>query len=391
MNDRKFTFLTLSFIVVSLGAVVGLNYMVDPYEFYGHNLVKIKKTQQIDQLRLSKVVGVEAVSPRSVVFGTSRAEFGFDPAHEYFVQPAYNLSVGGSSVYEARLYIEHAIANGSVEKLLFVADYIMFNSNKQKRVEDLESYFKGKNLYSYLFNFQTTRSSLKTFRGQQQKKFTIYEKNGQRERTHNARNIRRFGGQERKVGSMTTYFSSYDNNNRYRDTGKNSFEDFADLLRLAYENDIEMDIVFGPNHVLHWESLDYFVGLDKWFQWKKDILVAVENAARQFAKPAFPVFDFSIYHEYTAEKFPEQKNGLMVLHWELNHYKSELGDLVMDRLVGNDTSFGVKLSLDNIDDHIESQRLLRSEYIDVSKYRQNVLVDLNRGNYNQYILRDFES
>jgi len=274
---------------------------------------------------------------------------------------------------------------------LFVPDYIMFNSNKQKRVEDLETYFDDRNLYRYLLNFQTTRSSIKTFRGQRQKKFTIYEKNGQREHTHNARNIKRFGGQQRKISSMTSYFSGYDNDNRYRDTGKDSFEDFSDLLRLAYENEIQVDVVFGPNHILHWESLDYFVGLDKWFQWKKDVLLTIDKVAAQYSMPAFPVYDFSIYHEYTAEKFPEEKSELMNFHWELNHYKTELGDLVMDRLLGGNEGFGVKLTLANIDEHIQRQKFLREEYVDVMSYRQNVLVDLRRGDYNQYMLRDSDS
>ena len=190
---------------------------------------------------------------------------------------------------------------------------------------------------------------------------------------------------------MTSYFSGYDNDNRYRDTGKDSFEDFSDLLRLAYENEIQVDVVFGPNHILHWESLDYFVGLDKWFQWKKDVLLTIDKVAAQYSMPAFPVYDFSIYHEYTAEKFPEEKSELMNFHWELNHYKTELGDLVMDRLLGGNEGFGVKLTLANIDEHIQRQKFLREEYVDVMSYRQNVLVDLRRGDYNQYMLRDSDS
>lgn len=391
MTDKKHSLLTLSLIAAILGAIVAFNYVVDPYEFYGHGLVKLKKTQQADQLRLSKVLGVENVRPKSVVFGTSRAEFGFDPEHEYFLKPSYNLSVGGSSVYEARLYLEHAIKNGQVKKVLLVADYIMFNSNKEKRVEDLETYFDDRNLYKYLFNLKTTQSSLNTFWGERQKKYTIYLENGQREHSHNATNIKRFGGQQRKLRSMTRYFSGYDNDNHYRDTGKDSFEDFQDVLNLAYSNDIEMELVFGPNHVLHWESLDYFVGLEKWYKWKRDVLEMVENTALTLSRKPFPVYDFSIYHPYTAERLSTGKNELLNYHWELNHYKSELGDRVLDRLMGADSDFGVRLTGANIDNHIQTQRSLRLDYVDVERYRQNVLVDYKRNNLDQYLLRDFGS
>ena len=391
MNEKKYTLLTLTLVVLTLSSVVILNYLVDPYSFYGHNYVKLSKTQQIDQLRLSKVVRLEEVKPRSIVFGTSRAEFGYNPEHDYFVQPAYNLSVGGSSVYEARLYLEHAIKRGGIERVLFVADYIMFNSNKEKRVEDLESYFSKKNLFKFLFNFQTTRSSLKTFRGESQKKYTIYLENGQREHNHNAVNIRRFGGQYRKLRSMMSYFSGYDNNNHYRDTGKDSFQDLRAILELAYSNDIEMDVIFGPNHILHWESFDHYIGLDKWFGWKKDVLSAVEDVARSYEKEAYPVYDFSIYHQYTAEPIPSDKNTLMNLHWELNHYKTELGDLVMDRLLGGESGFGVKLTGDNIDEHIRLQKLQRAQHVDIENYRETVLINKRKVDLNQYLLRNFET
>lgn len=64
--------------------------------------------------------------------------------------------------------------------------------------------------------------------------------------------------------------------------------------------------------------------------------------------------DFSVYHPFTAEKVPTDKNTKMKYYWESSHYKNELGLIVLDRLVGDSKyeDFGMELNLDNIDTYL---------------------------------------
>ena len=388
MNSKQFTLRSLGSLIGILGCVVALNYVLDPYAFYGHEIVDIPKTRQADQLRLSKVIRLEEIKPKSVVLGTSRAEFGYDPEHTYLKKPSYNLSVGGSSVYEAKLYLQHAIRMGNLKQVVFVADYIMFNSNLEKRVPDFEEYFEKKDLGKYLYSYKTTKSSFYTLMGERQDKYTIYLDNGQREHSHNTRNIRKFGGLDRKLRAMTSYYSGYDNSDHYRDSGNSSFDDYAELLQMSYENDIELAVVFGPNHALHWESLDYYIGIDKWNQWKRKILAVTQNVGDTYGKPHYPVYDFSVYNEYTIERLPTRKGDLMRYHWEFVHYRTELGDLVMDRLSGIENDFGIHLNTADLDLHFSNQNTQRFKYLKVDEYRENVLVGFRRSNLGQYIRRD---
>ncbi len=36
---------------------------------------------------------------------------------------------------------------------------------------------------------------------------------------------------------------------------KSSFDDFRDILKVCYENNIKLDIVFGPSHIRQWKLL----------------------------------------------------------------------------------------------------------------------------------------
>ncbi len=390
MTSKNYSILSISFILCILTLVVVLNYIVDPYSFYDSKLLDMPKTRQADQIRLSKVISLEKIKPKSVILGTSRAEFGFDPDHSYMTKPSYNLSVGGSSVYETRLYLEHAIRMGNLERVLLVADYIMFNSNLQKRVVDLETYFGEKNLNRFLYSYKTTRSSFYTLLGANQKRYTLYRENGQREQDHNVGNIQRFGGLNRKLKSMTNYFSGYDNNNQYRDSGRNSFDDYLEILKLCYENNIDLVVVFGPNHVLQWESLDYYIGMDKWNNWKRSVVNITTKAAEDYNMQAYPVYDFSVYNEFTAEAIPDGRNELMRYHWEFTHYKSVLGDKVMDQISGESSDFGVALTNSNIDSHLKEQSELRYQYVKVNEYRDNVLSNPRKRGFTGYVNQDLD-
>jgi hypothetical protein len=64
----------------------------------------------------------------------------------------------------------------------------------------------------------------------------------------------------------------------------------------------------------------------------------------------------------------------MKYHWEASHYKKELGDIVLDRLLNISPykDFGVELNIQNIDNHIQNLREDRVKFIDTEAYRKEV-------------------
>lgn len=360
------------FVVLFVG---GVNYIVDPYGIYKTNIF-LNKPEQHKNIRLAKVVKVEEFKPVSISLGTSRTEYGYDPNHQYFSKPSYNLAVGGASLYENRLYLEHAIKQGNLKEVILVADWIMFNAPKMTKSYDFEDSFNIENIYKQLFSVDLFRSSLNTIIKQKVK--SSYLENGQEDWYINQENIDKQGGHLKVMNQDEKGYyrnSKYNfNSNIYQDTKKDSFEDFKKILELCYQNNIKLDIVFGPSHIRQWEAYDYYQDIETWYKWKKDVVLFVAKIADEQEKTPYRIIDFSVYHELTAETVPTNPKEKMKYHWEASHYKKELGDIVLDRLldISPYKDFGVELNIQNIDNHIQNLREDRVEFIDTEAYIKEV-------------------
>ena len=250
----------------------------------------------------------------------------------------------------------------------------MFNNKTQKNINDFETYFNGKNIYTLLLSIDVLKDSIKTVLNQ--KAGNQYLKNGQRDHTWHWKNILKNVAhlqQMRKYESR--YYKDYPTNYTYKDTKEKSFPHFEKIIELCYKNNIVLDIIFRPSHIRQWEALDYYLGYNKWLQWKKDVVISVNKIAKKYDKKQFRIMDFSVYHPLTAEKVPTDKNTQMKYHWEASHYKHELGLIVLDRLVGRSfyKDFGIELNLTNIDNHLKQQKIKRPKFIDIEKYKEEFI------------------
>jgi hypothetical protein len=91
------------------------------------------------------------------------------------------------------------------------------------------------------------------------------------------------------------------------------------------------------------------VGLTPLFgEWKRQLVAAVE---RHSAGGNIELWDFSGLTPQTSEAIPEKNDRRthMVYYWEAGHFKKAMGDLVMGRLLGQDTGVGVRLHAGNVE------------------------------------------
>ena len=363
-------FMTIILFIVFFISIV--NFIVDHYGIYKTNFFS-NKPREFIQSRLIKALKLKEVKPASIIIGTSRADLAINPEHQYFQKPSYNSSIPGSSIYEIKFYVKEAIKGGNLKQILFVIDWRMFN-DYMKKVEDFESYFNNFNPYKYLLNLKFLEDSYFTIKNQNME--SLYLKNGFLEDSHMINSIRHSGGHLSFMNKEDKfyYLLFQTSNNSYKDTKRDSFDDFNDILRMCYENNIKLDIVFGPSHIRQWESFSYYHDINIWYKWKKDVVLAVNQVAKEQNKKTFKVFDFSVYHDFTAEQVPSDPKVSMKYHWESSHYKKELGNIVLDRLLGisSHKDFGVELTLKNIDEHLDKLKNDRAKYIDTKKYKEEV-------------------
>jgi len=80
-------------------------------------------------------------------------------------------------------------------------------------------------------------------------------------------------------------------------------------------------------------------------------LLADEAAASN--KQVFPFWDFSAINTFTTETIPSKGDRKTSMHWywEAGHFKSDLGNLMLDRMLGQTgqpADFGVLLTPANV-------------------------------------------
>lgn len=374
MSNKKFVTIVFFFTISLISLVVLVNYIVDPYGIYQTNFFK-NKPEQDKNVRLIKALKVLGLKPVSISLGTSRVEYGYNPNHKYFSKPSYNLGLSGAKLYENRLYLEQAIKQGNLKEVLLVVDWIMFSSISMEESKDLEHYFNKNEIYKNLFSLDLFRLSLKTI--VKYKKSGIYLDNGQIIWDIKQRDIDKRGGHLNLMIRDEKRYYEHLKNKASEDIDqdiKSSFKDFRRILELCYQNDIKLDIIFGPSHIRQWEAYDYYQDINVWYKWKKDVVLFVEQIANEQKRDPYRIMDFSVYHELTAEVVPTNSKEKMKYHWESSHYKKELGDIVLDRLldVSPYKDFGVVLNSQNIDSHIQKLKDDRIKFIDTKAYRKEV-------------------
>ncbi len=375
MNSIKWLIKTLLLFLIIIFTILGINLDVDPYGIYGFNLFKFQKITQSGKMRFIKPLIVKELKPKSIVIGTSRAEHGYSTEHEYFKRPSYNFGLTSASMYEATTCFRYAIKQGNLEQTLLVLDYRMFNDKNQKQVEEFEHYFddsRGK--YYYLYSLDTFKDSLRTI-FKSYKPFFLYKKDGSIEHKYEIEKLKKLKSQLVAMnGYEKNYYRLLNKEYIYKDTKRESFRDFDELIRLAYLHHIKLEIIFGPSHIRQWEALAYYLGDDTFSKWKRDVVFHVEKIAKELKKEPFKIVDFSIYHPLTAEKVSDTKGKFMQYYDDSSHYNQKMGDIVLDSLLhkGKFKNFGIPLNSNNIEQHLQHQEEIKEQFINAKAYRDMV-------------------
>ncbi len=148
------------------------------------------------------------------------------------------------------------------------------------------------------------------------------------------------------------------------DTGMSSFDAFRFLVRRAHERQTDLRLFMTP---LHASVRQLFVALglsDRYEYWQRELVRINEEEATRAGRKPFPLWDFSDASSVTREIVPERADPTpMRWFWEFSHYRHTAGNLILDRIFGNDrpesalpADFGVRLTSGNISTHIADSR-----------------------------------
>jgi len=144
-----------------------------------------------------------------------------------------------------------------------------------------------------------------------------------------------------------------------------ALDDLRAVIRLCRQNDIDLRLVIYPYHADFLEIIR-ITGHGAAFEgWKRALVMAGEAPVR--GDKAIPLWDFSQLNEITGESVPARgdRQSSMRWYWEAGHFKRELGDLVLDRVLdrpGNLQGFGVLLNPGNVEGKIAADRVQERAY-----------------------------
>lgn len=382
---------------VAIGSCIVLligifNLVIDPHDIYrlvsvnGMNANKIKAYKTV---RIAKPYAVVRSRPETVILGTSREELGIDPENILFkFRPVYNLAMPGASVYELLKNFQHARALRPVKMVLLGLEFSFFelisaksygNFNPGRLFVDPPKRWPflkmvKTDLLPTLFSLESTKLSFETI--ENQKEPNDFLENGfidadimLKHRVWNNNALDRF------IESEEALMKIVDNFWRIGDGYKKQYhpyENLREIIELCHRNNIKLFLFVPPTHIRR-KALLYKAGLGEAFaDWKKKIVTVNENVALQFGKPAFPLWDFSNFNPYTTEELPRNTGGgEMKWHWEISHYKKELGDLMLQKIFSSPQSLdpgvedlGVSLNLLNIDAYLRKDAQSIQNYFD---------------------------
>ena len=379
---RRFTYV---FLATTLAPVLGIglfNFAIDPYGIFNSielDKINSEKPEKVSQDRLFKALDITRLKPEIVVLGSSRVQWGIDTRHPIFNldQNPYNLGLNGVSMYEILRYFEHTQVNQKNLNLAIIGtDLIMFlNKDSENTVKTFKEERLGKtgltfnDLKEVLFSLNVSYDSYKTISKNQyaRESFEYFERGFyvRPKETSFPGSVKNFNKWIKK-----DWEKAWQSEGSIKISEENlqiteNLIFFEKLVEIAQNQEIDLYVFIPPVHAIY---LEKYSMEGSWS--------GFENLKRQLVKIA-PVWDFSGYNSITTEPIQEQMNNYI----DSSHYSKEVGDLILNRIFDYQTEtvpddFGVLLTPDNIEAHLEKIRRDRELWVKNNPEAVQLLLDI---------------
>ncbi len=345
----------------ALAALAGINVVVNPIHLFGSGGSPLSAYRTVDGSWPAKIEELRGGQWQGAIIGSSRAVVGLDPKHTGWGERAvYNAAILGARRVGTSKVLRFAIDKNSISDVVLVIDFYGFSmAEPVDTTVDLARINSERPVLRHYaestLGLWATRQSLRTIRAAVSGSTTRYDDRG----------MMRF----KSLPSGFTHKDAFEKifiEQLAADEWLAHFEydpAAVDLLKadLAYacKAEVRLALVIPPLHSLHLELINR-AGLWPVFEnWKRDLVAAVSAASCEVS-----LWDFSGYQGPTTEVVPRGPEP-MEWFWESSHFKKELGDRVLDRvLLGTSESalLGVRLDSQNIDAELQRTRELREVY-----------------------------
>jgi hypothetical protein len=371
----------LSAILIA-SAMLAFNWYVDPYAIFrtpDAEHINSNAKQLVLNERVFKTVRLARQKTDIALIGSSRTDLGFDSNHEIFAgKTVSNLATFRQFFYESYRLMQLAVEQAKPQSIIVGLDFFAFNEWLKIPSDFTEENFQTIRPFQLAFSISTTMDAKKVLRNNR----TV----GSGDCCH-LNGFRVAKDPSILVGTYMAHFKWSENEftreiylpypecsfsyASKKDGDDSTLTKFRTMVRLAYQQNIDLHLFISPAHARQWEVLGASGLWDKWEEWKRLLVKINEDEAQKAGHAAFSLWDFSGYNTITNEAVPADGDlkTKMFGYTDSSHYTPKVGNLVLDRMFDLHSDgrsmpddFGVLLKTGNIERHFENIRAAREHY-----------------------------
>lgn len=359
--------------VVTAIAIVGLfNTFIDPLGVFGSpriSQVNAIKPHLDHHRELARYLGAYRLCPNTGIFGNSRSEIGFDPESPALAAQglsAFNHAIPGTGARTSLrqiIWLENA---NCLPKTIFLGvEFFDFLGGSEPLalptlVTDPAPQRDARFFAESVFSITGLRDSLTTLFLQQSRYPATSTDRGFNPLLNYVQEVEQNGHYalfRQRAEENARNWMHKQMRLRPKQGGISDDEAMLDaILRHATDGGSTTYLIIYPYHAEIRVMIEC-LGMGQLFaDWKRLIVGIAEKNADRGGK--VQIWDFSGIAPETLEAIPAKgdKKTHLTHYWEAGHFKKELGDLVIARLLGKQNNFGIKLDNRNIESWLVEDR-----------------------------------
>jgi hypothetical protein len=362
----------LCFVALYLGGAAAFNLVVDPQRVFG--LVEWPSIAPYKAQSL-EAAGKAEVAARGgadvVLLGDSRVMIGLDPSHPALAREGRveNLAFAGASAFEAARMLQIALDAPHPPRLVLWgvdAESLASLARADLRPHLLETRLNPDvDLWRYyrrhLVGQGATGASIDVLRRSLFRTRIPWTRSGQKIDWE----VRAPNAYLANHGTLAPRLKAQENWSPPEQTGMEACEPW---LASAQQAGVRLILFLPPSHALFQEALYPRSELRKYrSDCLIDLVLSIErlNAAAP-RQPPIELWDFTGFTEWHTEPFPTATvSRTLRWHWDAVHFRDELGDIVLDRMLGDarePAELGARLSSETLPGHFARWDRDRGDY-----------------------------
>lgn len=384
---KRYLALLLTVTALLIAAAAALNVAVDPYRLWRDGAGTARPKAGPNSV-VAKAWSVRRVAPGALILGNSRAEVGFDPRHAAWpatAQPVYNLALPGTGVRTSLDYLRHALAAPGARVTtvvlgLDVMDYLVdAKPAPAAEVPDARLLGAATPAAHELRRLRDYGQATLTVGALLDSVATLAARGDAQAADLDAQGFNPMRDYV-KAAADEGYRKLFDQKNRantrawlrrpaaldYADGREGApLADLRRIIALCRERGVELRLAIYPYHAHLLEIVDATGHWDAFEQWKRRMAAIASEAG-------VLLWDFAGYDAWTGEDVPARgdRRTAMRWYWEAGHFKKELGDLVLARVLSDGgagggaatDAFGARLAPADVEARIAAVRAQRDAW-----------------------------